>query len=184
VARFGLDHGLSVDYHSARMDGGGTRWLVLGDIFSGQTISTWTGAFLSDGGMWVPNSDRTRKTGLAEIDPRSVLAGVMRLPITTWSYKAEDASIRHLGPMAQDFYSAFGIGYDDKHIGTLDESGVALAAIQGLNAKLEERVAEQEREIAELRERVSATESLRGELAALRSALAELQHPQASVAAK
>ena len=35
------------------------------------------------------------------------------------------------GPMAQDFYAAFGLGNSDKSIGLLDASGVALAAIQG-----------------------------------------------------
>ena len=54
------------------------------------------------------------------------------MPITSWSYKAEKPSIRHIGPMAQDFYKAFGLGLDDKHITTIDEGGVALAAIQGL----------------------------------------------------
>ena len=41
-------------------------------------------------------------------------------------------SIRHIGPMAQDFYAAFGVGEDDRHISTVDADGVALAAIQGL----------------------------------------------------
>ena len=44
--------------------------------------------------------------------------------------------------MAQDFYAAFGIGADDKHISAVDEGGVALAAIQGLNQKLNEKDAE------------------------------------------
>jgi trimeric autotransporter adhesin len=61
-----------------------------------------------------------------------VLEKVARMPITSWSYKAEQPSIRHIGPMAQDFYSAFGLGLDDEHISTIDEGGVALAAIQGL----------------------------------------------------
>ncbi len=33
--------------------------------------------------------------------------------------------------MAQDFYAAFGLGLDDKHIGTIDEGGVALARDPG-----------------------------------------------------
>ena len=35
--------------------------------------------------------------------------------------------------MAQDFYAAFGLGTDEKHITPLDANGIALAAIQGLN---------------------------------------------------
>ena len=59
--------------------------------------------------------------------------------------------MRHLGPTAQDFRAAFGLGHNDTTISSVDAPGVALAAIQGLNAKLEARVAQQAREIAELR---------------------------------
>jgi hypothetical protein len=64
-------------------------------------------------------------------------AKVAALPITLWNFKT-DAGTRHIGPMAQDFHSAFNVGTDDKHIATVDEEGVALAAIQGLNQKVEE----------------------------------------------
>jgi hypothetical protein len=40
--------------------------------------------------------------------------------------------VRHIGPTAQDFYRAYVLGLDDKHIATIDEGGVALAGIQGL----------------------------------------------------
>ena len=66
---------------------------------------------------------------------------MVELPLTTWNYKA-DTGTRHLGPMAQDFFAAFGIGPDDQHIATVDADGVALAAIQGLHQKLEETRAE------------------------------------------
>jgi trimeric autotransporter adhesin len=49
-----------------------------------------------------------------------------------WSYKTQGPSIRHMGPTAQDFSRAFGLGEDDRHITTIDADGVALAAIQGL----------------------------------------------------
>jgi len=62
---------------------------------------------------------------------------VLALPITTWNYKTQVASIRHIGPMAQDFFAAFNVGEDDRHITDIDEGGVALAAIQGLNQKLQ-----------------------------------------------
>jgi trimeric autotransporter adhesin len=70
---------------------------------------------------------------------------------------------QHVGPMAQDFHAAFGVGPDDKHIATVDADGVALAAIQGLNQKLEQQLKEKdarisalEETVAELREIVSA----------------------------
>ncbi len=100
------------------------------------------GAYLSAGGAWSPPSDRNAKMNFASVDTSEILAKVASLPIQTWSYKAENASIRHLGPMAQDFSAAFGLGQDDKHISTVDEEGVALAAIQGLYQLVQEQQAE------------------------------------------
>jgi hypothetical protein len=88
-----------------------------------------------------------------------VLAKVVSLPITTWNYKAE-ADARHIGPMAQDFYSAFGVGPDDKHIAFLDEGGVAFAAIQGLNQKLEQRDAKLDALQKDVRELKALVEAL------------------------
>src|SRR2546430_743503 len=56
--------------------------------------------------------------------------------------------------------SAFGIGADDKHIATVDESGLALAAIQGLNQKLEDRLQQKETEITELKQRLEKMEQM------------------------
>jgi hypothetical protein len=91
-------------------------------------------------------SDRNLKRDFADVDVDAVLAGVVDLPLTTWSYRADDPRVRHLGPMAQDFAAAFGVGEDDRHIHTVDANGVALAAIQALAARL----AEAEAQIAEL----------------------------------
>ncbi len=49
-----------------------------------------------------------------------------------------------MGPMAQDFHAAFGLGVSDKMIDTVDPDGVALAAIQGLHAEIAEVRAEME----------------------------------------
>ena len=84
---------------------------------------------------------------------------VAALPLSKWNYKADSAS-RHLGPMAQDFYAAFGIGPDDKHITTVDEGGVALAAIQGLNQKVEAENATLRADNKQLRERLERLEKL------------------------
>lgn len=133
-------NGISIDYFGQRTDGGGTHWIVLGDggvQFPGQTISTWTGAYLSDSGTWQSVSDRNRKTGFEHIDPGAILQKIATLPVESWRYTNELAGVRHIGPMAQDFMASFGLGIDDKTISTLDEGGVALAAIQGLNEKVE-----------------------------------------------
>jgi hypothetical protein len=106
------------------------------------------------------NSDRNLKEKFTPVDAVQVLERVTRLPISTWNFKT-DPAIRHVGPMAQDFYAAFNIGPDDKHIATVDEGGVALAAIQGLNHKLNEKDAEiqaQARQIEKLVQRLEALE--------------------------
>jgi hypothetical protein len=68
----------------------------------------------------------------------------MTIPITTWSYNGQHSGIRHMGPVAQDFYASFGIGEDDRHITTIDADGVAFASIQGLYAIVQSQAAELE----------------------------------------
>jgi hypothetical protein len=77
-------------------------------------------------------SDRALKSNFGSVDPADMLQRVRSLPISTWNYTSDDPSIRHIGPMAQDFASIFGLGADDWHIHSVDGQGVALAAIQGL----------------------------------------------------
>jgi hypothetical protein len=116
-------------------------------------------------------SDRAAKQDFDEVDTAEVLAKVVATPVRTWAYRI-DPDTRHIGMTGQDFRAAFGVGDSEKSIATVDADGVALAAIQGLNAKLEAKVAEQTHEIDVQRAEVA---SLRGELAALRSALTELR---------
>jgi hypothetical protein len=65
-----------------------------------------------------------------------------------------------MGPMAQDCYAAFGLGGGDTTITSIDPDGVALAAIQGLNLKMEERSKKLEAENAQLKERLERLEQL------------------------
>ncbi len=91
----------------------------------------------------VLTSDYNAKANFADVNPESVLAKVATLPVSEWNYKTDPAAQKHIGPMAQDFHAAFGLnGSDDKHISVVDEGGVALAAIQGLNQKLNEKDSE------------------------------------------
>ncbi|HXC99090.1 MAG TPA: tail fiber domain-containing protein [Verrucomicrobiae bacterium] len=89
-------------------------------------------------GTVAQSSDKNLKEKFMPIDGRAILERVANLPISSWNYK-QAIETRHIGPMAQDFYAAFNVGPDDKHITTVDEGGVALAAIQGLNEKLKEK---------------------------------------------
>ena len=157
VVRFGVDHGFSVEYGSPRPDGGGNKYVYIGDVFAGKAIWTSTGAYLSDpGGVWTNSSDRHRKEDVSAIDARDVLARVVDMPITRWRYIGEDESKHHIGPMAQDFYAQFRLGDDDTHIATVDADGVALAAIQGLNAKLDASDATARRSLQEKDAKIDA----------------------------
>jgi hypothetical protein len=95
------------------------------------------------GATFCGSSDRNLKERFTPIDNQEILERVASLPISRWNFKT-DGMTRHIGPMAQDFYAAFNVGTDDKHIATVDEGGVALAAIQGLNEKLQEKDAQME----------------------------------------
>lgn len=104
----------------------------------------------SSGGIF---SDRNLKENVADIDNRAILDRVANLPIREWNYKQQDAKIRHIGPMAQDFAAAFGVGEDDRLISAVDANGVALAAIQALYAQTQEQSKQIEalqKQIAEL----------------------------------
>ena len=114
-----------------------------------------TGATLASGsGSWSSLSDRTVKANFSAVNGQALLARLAALPIATWNDKAQPDSTRHMGPMAQDFRAAFGLGEDDKHISMVDAEGVALAAIQALY----ETVTEQNRQIVELRARLAHLE--------------------------
>jgi hypothetical protein len=92
-----------------------------------------TGAYLAAGsGSWSSMSDRDVKENFQPVDGQEVLDLLAGLEITTWNYTAQPDGVRHVGPMAQDFYAAFGLGETDRAISTVDADGVALAAIQAL----------------------------------------------------
>jgi hypothetical protein len=125
----------------------------------GSVMMTLTSGGLTVNGTFVRASDRNAKENIVAVDPRAVLEQVAALPIARWNYK-HDQETPHLGPMAQDFYAAFGVGPDDKHIATVDADGVALAAIQGLNQKLTDELKQKGTEITELKQRLEKLERL------------------------
>ena len=135
----------------------GVRFVTAVDGF-GNPIA---GVRLAKGsGSWEFLSDRNAKTNIAPVDGREMLERLMSVPISTWTYKTEDASIRHIGPMAQDL-AVFGVGGSDSYISMVDANGVALAAMQGLYQVVQEKdiqIASQQRQIAELESRIATLE--------------------------
>jgi hypothetical protein len=95
-----------------------------------QTVS-WTPGSAS----WTFSSDRNLKDRFSTVNPEAVLEKVSQLPIVEWSYKSYPQ--RHVGVMAQDFHAAFPLNNEDTLLNDADLHGVTLAAIQGLNQKVE-----------------------------------------------
>ena len=118
----------------------------------------------SSGGAWSALSDAHSKEHFRDLAGDDVLAKIARMPIREWNYKAQDAGIRHVGPTAQDFHAAFGLGEDPLRISTIDADGIALRAIQALEARTRADRDALARENAELR---SAVAGLQARLAAL-----------------
>jgi Chaperone of endosialidase len=107
-------------------------------------------------------SDRNAKANIVEVEGREILERLDRLPISSWNYRAESNSIRHIGPMAQDFRAAFGLGKSDRSIQGVDAHGVALAAVQALYQMVKQKdqqIAGQQAQIAALEARLAAIEA-------------------------
>jgi hypothetical protein len=119
--------------------------------------------FNSSGAIFQP-SDRNAKKDFTPVNGRDVLEKVAAMPVTTWHYKNDDKTL-YMGPMAQDFYGNFGLGDKDTVIHGINADGVALAAIQGLNAKLGD----------ELKQRDLVIEAQKAKLAEMESRVARLE---------
>jgi len=122
------------------------------------------GAQLSPSGAgWDALSDSNAKTAVTAIDHRETLAKLAALPVTQWHYK-HDPQRRYIGPMAQDFRAAFGLGFDDKHISTIDTDGVTFSAIKGLLEELAEQDAALDARDRQIQALEQAVHSMRDQL--------------------
>jgi hypothetical protein len=104
-------------------------------------------------GTLIQASDVNVKSDIEPADTGAVLNALADLPIATWQYNADPGAV-HLGPTAQDFAAAFGLGDTTTGIASVDADGVALAAIQALAAENDQLRADSDAmraEVAELR---------------------------------
>jgi hypothetical protein len=136
---------------------GGIRLYTNSTETSGVTMS-------AGGNSWVVVSDRNRKEAFLPVDGEDVLSRIRALPVTTWRYLSEeDRTVRHIGPMAQDWNRAFGLNADATTINMSDFDGVNLAAVQALEARTaaqQQRIEGLQAENAELRARLERLEAL------------------------
>ncbi|WP_025764095.1 tail fiber domain-containing protein [Dyadobacter tibetensis] len=134
----------NADYQLTARFQGGFRFMT-----QAQSVSN-IGAKLDAGAnAWSVMSSKSLKENFLPVDGKAVLAKISDLELTTWNYKGQDKTkLRHYGPMAEDFYAAFGkddignIGVDDS-INQADFDGINMIAIQALvkeNQELKARI--------------------------------------------
>ena len=108
----------------------------------------------------VKTSDENAKNNFSNVNTRQILEKLVCMQIQEWNYKTDPTSVHHIGPTSQDFQAAFGLsGDDDLHISLVDAQGIAMAAIQGLNEKLNAENAQLRASLASLEARLAAIES-------------------------
>lgn len=133
-----------------------------------------TGCNLPAGsGVFNCTSSRTTKENFRSVDPAQLLGKIRALDVTSWNYTSEGAQVRHLGPMAEDFYKAFGLGVGNTSIGVQDLAGVSLAAVKALDDRT-----------TELQGRVAQIDALRAEVDTLKSRNAALEQRLAAIEAR
>lgn len=94
-------------------------------------------AYMDSAGVITTRSDRNIKENFTEINPQKILEKIDKLPMYQWNFKGEDPGIKHIAPVAQDFYAAFDLnGHNDKMISAIDPAGVAIVGIKGLSEKI------------------------------------------------
>jgi hypothetical protein len=115
---------------------------------------------LANASAWTNLSDENAKENFRDVAPEDLLARIAAMPVREWNYKAQGPEIRHMGPTAQDFHKAFGLGEDPLGISTIDADGVALAAVRALEARTRSINERLTRENEELRARLARLEAL------------------------
>jgi len=164
-------------YSTNTLNSNEMRMRFAGGYFLGTSKAMTTGVSMAGGASsWSSASDSTKKYAFLPIDGEKVLEKINKFYLRTWSYKGQDSTkYRNYGPMAQEYFAAFGkdkygVCGNDTTISTQEVGSINLVAIQALirrtnklkkvqkmleekNEKLEEltnKINEQQKQIAEL----------------------------------
>jgi len=148
------------DGHQWNAGGGAGNTFVIFEASDAAEFTLDAGGNLTIAGTLTQGSDVAIKENFSDVDPNQVLQKVLALPLSTWNYKADDPSIRQMGPMAQDFFASFGLGGTDKGIQPYNLASVALAAIKGMEEEKDAQIQSLEQRNNELAQRVAELESL------------------------
>ncbi|PWK28949.1 trimeric autotransporter adhesin [Arcicella aurantiaca] len=145
-------------------------------LYTSATLGT--GAILYGGSnSWSSISDSTKKENFQPIDGENVLKKIANMRTVTWNYKGQDPKLfRHYGPMAQEFFSAFGrdklgVVGNDTTIASADFDGVNFTAIKALEKRTSDLQAENEL----LKKRLVLLEKSNAEISILKLEMEELK---------
>jgi hypothetical protein len=122
-------------------------------LYTSQNLSSGV-EVAAGGGSWSSISDRNVKENFTPLDGEEILKRLRKVPVSSWNYKTQPSEIRHIGPMAQDFFAAFKVGESDRLINSLDIDGVNLAGVRALDtrtAKQQAQIEKLEKSNAELK---------------------------------
>ncbi len=145
-------------------------------IHVGTNTGNGNGAYLTAGGVWTNGSSRTFKEKFQPLNKQELLKKISSMPVEAWNYK--NSPERHIGPVAEDFVSAFDVGAvkedgtrDNKYLSTEDIAGVALAGVKELikenqeqkqeNQDLRQMIEQLKRSNALLEDRLTRVEKTR-----------------------
>jgi trimeric autotransporter adhesin len=130
-----------------------------------------TGCNLPAGsGVFNCTSSRATKENFNAVKGEDVLLKLRGIPVSTWNYISEGRNVRHMGPMAEDFFKAFQLGTGNTSIGVQDLAGVSLAGINALDQRT-----------LELQSKMAEVETLRLQVNDLRNANAEMERRMAAL---
>ena len=123
------------------------------------------------------SSDKTKKENFQPVDGEAVLGKIRGFELSSWNFIGHDPKeFRHYGPMAQDFFAAFGqdgvgqIG-SETTINSGDLAGILMIAVQAL----EKRTAELKQKEAQIAVLASKVEELTAKYAYLETVAARLE---------
>ena len=143
-----------------------------------QEVKISQGGNMKIKGTLTQGSSRENKKQIKSLHYENILEQLDTLPIHQWTYKHEQDNIKHIGPMAEDFYQAFQLGSSSKGISSLDSSGVALAAIKALSIEKNKQIDELKKENLKLHNSISVinaeNSTLREDVNQMKAQLAQL----------
>ena len=152
-------------------------WLALVDASNKIRLENSIVTVIEGQVAFTASSDKTKKENFKPVDGEEVLGKIRGFELSSWNFIGHDPKkFRHYGPMAQDFFAAFGddglgqIG-SETTINSGDLAGILMIAVQAL----EKRTAELKQNEAQMAVLASKVEKLKAKHAYFETVAARLE---------